>query len=249
MPFPLELAFGFGLVLVRVAALFIAAPVLGARTVPARIRLALALAVAFAIFSGAGSPRVPAPVESLALVGLVIRETAFGLAAGFAARIPLDAVHAAGQLISTATGLSYGAVVDPLHGAESTAVTQLLSVAATSAAVALGVHTEALVWLAGSVRALPPGSVLPWTELAEGLIRQVLLGLGLSVRIAYPVMVAATVGHVALGLLSRIAPQLNLSTIGFAITLVLGGGALYLVTPAVVAAAASGALEAFRSGP
>jgi len=65
-------------------------------------------------------------------------------------------------------------------------------------------------------------------------VSQAVLGVGLSVRIAFPVLVATFAGHAALALAGRFSPQLNLQSIGFSIALLAGGAALYFFMPAAV---------------
>ena len=67
----------------------------------------------------------------------------------------------------------------------------------------------------------------------------------LSVRLAFPVLAAVTLGHLGLGVLNRAAPQLNLSNIGYTVALVAGGGAFYLVAPGAAVIVSEAARTAF----
>jgi flagellar biosynthesis protein FliR len=64
---PVATAYAFGLLLLRTAALCMAAPIFGAKVVPARVRLGLAMALSFAVWSGAGAPAVAPPPGLLGL--------------------------------------------------------------------------------------------------------------------------------------------------------------------------------------
>jgi flagellar biosynthetic protein FliR len=243
---PIASAFAFGLVLLRTAGLCMTAPILAARVVPARIRLALALALAFAVWTGAGAPAVAPPATLAGLAGASAMETATGLLAGLAARFALEAALAAGQLAGLSAGLGFSALVDPATGAESTAVSQTLFVTAQGVAVALGAHTEAVAWLARSAIRWPPGTAADLPELAARLVGQSAVSVALAVRLAFPVMAAVMLGHVTMGLLSRMAPQLNLGNVGFSIAILAGGFALYLAAPAAAELAARAAVAAFQ---
>ncbi len=244
----MPLAYGFALVLLRCAGLLFTAPVVSARAVPARVRMGLCLVVSFVSFTGGGAPAVLPPEEGLALVGAALAETALGVAAGLGARLVLEAAMAAGQLVGLVGGLGFGAAVDPAFGAESTAVGAWLSIAALGFAVALGLHRDAVAWVALSVQALPPGSTPDLPSLFAGIIRQSLESAALAVRLAYPLFSAVLVAHLALGLAGRLAPQLNLATIGFSLSLLAAGGALFVAAPgmAELAAHASRAALAVR---
>ena len=239
---------GFLLVLFRSAGLIVAAPVVGAGTVPVRVRLALVFVAALAAFAGGGMPAAQLPLTIGSLAGAAVSETFVGLSAALAARLVLEAAQAAGQVAGISMGLGYGAVVDPVSGADTTALGQIFGLGALGFAVALGLHREAFVWLARSVSSFPPGSAADLRSLAGAVVVHGLAGTVLAVRLAFPILAAVICGHLALGLLGRIAPQLNLASMGFTIAILAGGAALYLVLPSAADAAARAALIALRRG-
>jgi flagellar biosynthetic protein FliR len=236
--------FGFLMVLFRCVALMSAAPLFGAKTVPARVRLSLAVLVALVAFLGAGAPTFVHWQKIDALLVAAFGETLRGLCAGLAARLFLDGAGAAGHAMSLSMGIGFGAVIDPIHGAESSAISDLLSFSALAIAVGLGLPREVIAWLCRSVVSSPPGtavSVAGWSTLVIGDAVQ---SVALSIRIAYPVLVAVTSGHLAFGLLNRVTPQMGIANVGFAVAIIAGGGALFLVAPTVAALAADAARQA-----
>ncbi len=247
MDLPLASAWGFGLVLTRTLGLFLTAPILSARVVPMRIRVAAALGTAVAVWSAAGAPAVSAPEGVWPLMAGVAGETALGALAGFSARAILDAGLAAGQLMSLSAGLGFGSLLDPNSGAESNSVSELLSVTAQGAALAAGLHREAIAWLARSTLLIPPGSGGGLRELATRAIWDATGAAALAVRIAFPVLAAVMVGHLILGVLSREASQLGLGNVGFTISVMAGGGAFYLVAPGAAEIVARTAVAVFLS--
>jgi flagellar biosynthetic protein FliR len=242
---PASVAYGFLLVLMRCAGLCMTAPVLGARVVPARVRLTVAMVLGFTVFMGAGAPPARVPTHILSLFGAAFTETLTGLLAGLFAQWCLDAAMAAGQAAGLAMGLGYGAMLDPINGSESTAISQLLSLTALGIALGLGVHREAVLWLAESVKNMPPGTSVDLLAFAQTTIAHAVGAFALAVRLGFPVVAAATAGHVLMGVLSRAAPQLNMNTLGFSVTLLAGGGALYLVAPTLARVAAQQAVASF----
>jgi flagellar biosynthesis protein FliR len=241
---PLASAWACGLVFLRAAGLCITMPVLSARVVPARVRIALAAMIAFAAWTGAGAPTAPPPESLAALAGGAAAETAFGLLAGLGARFVLQAALAAGHAASLGMGLGYGAVLDPTSGAESNVVGELVHTTAQAGAVALGIHREAVAWLARSARLFPPGAPLGLREAAMKVVWDGAGATALAVRLAFPMLAAVLLGHVVMGVLGRTAPQLSLGTIGFSIAVIAGGGAFYLVAPAAAELAARAAIAA-----
>jgi len=243
---PVATAYGFALLLFRTAALCTAAPILGARVVPARIRLGLAVAVAVGVFVGAGSPAVPPPSGIAGLAGAAASETVIGLLSGLGARWMLDAALAAGHAAGLGAGLGFSALVDPTTGAEATAVSETVYTVAQGCAVALGVHREAISWLARATTAFPLGAPLDLPSLAVRTVGMGVVSIGLAVRLAFPVMAAVMLGHAIMGVTGRMAPQLSLGAVGFSVAILAGGWALYLVAPAAAELAARAALMAFR---
>lgn len=244
MSFPLASAWACGLLFLRTAGLMITAPVLSARVVPARVRLGLAALLAWAAWTGAGAPAAAPPEHLGALAAAAGAETALGLLAGLAARAVLQAALAAGHAASIEMGLGYGALLDPASGAESNAVAELVHMTAQAGAVALGIHREAIAWLARSALAFPPGGALGLRDQAARAIWESTGAAALGARLAFPVLAAVLLGHLAMAALGRTAPQLSLGTIGFSVAVLAGGGAFYLVAPAAAELAARAAVAA-----
>jgi flagellar biosynthesis protein FliR len=238
--------FGFLMVLFRASALCSVAPLFGMKTVPARVRMALALMLAYAGFAGAGFPMFSGNSGGLVRGALV--ETVIGLSAGLASRFALEAASSAGHIIAGSMGLSFGATVDPIHGTESTAIAELLSLLAIGAMLAGGVHRELVAWLCKSIIKIPPGAPIEIAPLASVVVTQALAAVALAIRMAFPVMAAVTFGHIALGVVGRTAPQLNISSVGFSVTILAGGAALYMTAPTIAELCARAAREALGAG-
>jgi flagellar biosynthesis protein FliR len=242
--FPVASAWGLALVLFRTAGLFLSAPILSARVVPARVRMVLAVLLAWAAWCGAGAPAAAPPAHVGGLALAVAGETALGVLSGLAARFILLAALTAGHLAAQGMGLGLGGLLDPASGAESNALPELVYLAAQSGAVALGIHREAVAWVARSAIAFPPGAPLGLRELAMKVVWETTGSVALSARLAFPVLGAVLVGHVVMAGLSRTAPQLNLGTLGFSVAVLAGGCAFYLAAPVVAELAARAAVAA-----
>ena len=239
------MAAAFVLVVIRCASLFAVVPLFSLPAIPGRVRMAAAMAVSVAAFLGAGAPTFVAWDHADRFIIAAVAEAMLGLTAGLSARLVLDAAAAAGSAIAISMGLSMAATYDPVHGSESQSVSQVLSLLALGFAVAGGIHREAVAWLCRSVIEIPPGSPISMSELASRVVGQSAGAIALAIRIAFPVLAAVTIGHLSLGLLNRTTPQLGLSNVGFAVALLAGAGALYLVAPPaalMVAEAARSAL-------
>jgi flagellar biosynthetic protein FliR len=238
---------GFLLVLLRCGALFMVAPLFGTKSVPMRVRAGLTAAVTAAVFTGVGMPAFARWTDTGALVGAAIGETAIGLCGGLAARVAIEAAAGAGHLMSSSMGLNYGASIDPIHGSETNAISNLLGFVALGIAVGAGIHREAIAWLCRSVIETPPGATVDLRQLFAGVVSESARSAALAVRLAFPVMAATTFGNIGFALLGRVAPQINLQSIGFGLAIFCGGGALYYVAPGAAEIAAQTARMAFAA--
>lgn len=246
MNLPLPQAWGFALVLFRTAGLVMASPIFSAYTVGMRLRLGIAFAASAAIYSGAGMPAVAPEQGLLGLAAAAAVESAIGLSAGLCARLVLEAASGAGSAAGLAAGLGYGSLVDPFNGASSSVVAQLFSTLALAFAVAANLHGEAIAWLCRSVVEHPPGSAMDLAAAAQAAAVTAAWACALAVRLSFPFMAAGLLGNAALGVLNRSVPQLSLQNIGFSISLLAGGAALFLAAPAAAQMAARSALAIFR---
>jgi flagellar biosynthetic protein FliR len=242
----LPIIWGFALLLFRTTGLCLTAPLIGARIVPNRVKLAIALVLTMAVWQGAGAPAVPVPSSLPGLAGPAVVETLTGLLGGLSARWLLDAALAAGHLAGLSAGLGFSALGDPTTGAESTGLSQYLYAGAQAAALSLGIHREAVLWLARAAHTWPPGSEPALGSLAAGVVGHAVLAIALAVRMSFPIMAAVLLGHALMGVLNRMAPTLGLSNIGFSVALLTGGLALYLSAPAVAELVARAAVAAFQ---
>lgn len=214
----------------RILALFSAAPVLSLRAVPARARIGLSLLLAAAIV-----PSVAAPVQvdllSSAALGFVAQEVAVGLSIGFAARLVFAAFDLAGEVIGLQMGLSFAGFFDPSTGGQGTAVGSFLNTTATLMFVALN---GPLLLIAATLRSF---ATLPVGQVPFEFVRRfdpVALGaevFALGLLIALPFLAMILFVNLLLGVMSRIAPQLSLFSIGFPITIGMGLVLLVLGLP------------------
>lgn len=249
MLLPVDTALGLSLVLLRSSALAVSLPALGDRVLPATARLATALVLGTAAWSAAGAPAVAPPADAGRLLLMVASETGVGLAAGLASRLVLSAAVGAGSFAALSMGLGFGALADPVGGANAPAVGRLLDFLALSAAVALGIHRHAVVWLTESFLRHAPGTLVDGRLLSLAVVDQALGSIALSVQLAFPAVGAVTLAHLALGLVNRTAPQLNLMSVGFSLSILAGGFALYLTAPDLVQVVARAAVEVLSRGP
>lgn len=205
----------------RVLAFFAVAPIFNNIGLPVRIRLLASIAVTLGIL-----PLLPAPpaveIGSGAGLWIIAREMSIGVAMGFAMRIVFSALIMAGEQIGFQMGLGFAVFYDPQSSAQTPIIAQYFSLLTTLMFLSINGHLMMISTLAQSFQAIPIGpSALPanaWSNLV--LFGGKIFSAGLL--FALPVTIALLVTNLALGVLTKAAPQLNLFAIGFPITLTAG---------------------------
>lgn len=219
--------------LVRIAAFIAAAPVFNNAAVPRRVRLIIVLALTAAIIPT--TPPLP-PMEPASGLGLVIlaQQILIGIALAAVMRLVFAGVSLAGELMSFQMGLGFATLYDPQSTAQTGVVAEVVTLCATLVFLALNGHLLMIAGLAESFQSIPIAtpsvSAGLWLNLAEAGSRLFSIGLLLSL----PVVIALLITNLALSILSKAAPQLNLMAVGFPITLTIGLGTLALTLPYMV---------------
>lgn len=238
------LAFHAVLVVARLGGALLLLPGLGEQDVPPSIRLALLLALVALLLPGL-APGLPAmPEEVPALLRLILLETAIGLWLGLLARLVALALAQAGQVVALMVGLASPLQTDPILGAQSTATGRLFSLLAATLVLSTGLYALPLRALAESYAVLPPGASLGFGRSAESIAQAVADSMALALRLAAPLVLAAVLGNFALGLLARLAPQVQVFTIGIPGQIIAGLLLLGLLLPALIAVWLANADEA-----
>jgi flagellar biosynthetic protein FliR len=230
---------GIGLWLVmslRATALFASAPLTGEGAFPARLRIVFGLALAAAI-----GPREPSfdltQASTLALSGVIVSELAIGLTIGFAANLVFSAFELVGEYISAQCGLGAATAIDPSSGSASRVIAVMLRVTALLLFLSLGGHHELLRAAAHSFELWPigtppdPDSFRELASLGTGLF-------GIALRLSAPISVAMMLAHLAVGILGRLVPQLNLMMLQLPATIAIALGLVVLGASSLVAASA-----------
>jgi flagellar biosynthesis protein FliR len=199
---------------VRPGAAFLAVPVFGAPQVPVLLRFVLAVAVGV---PGSLMATVILPAEGLvSLAGflLLAGEILIGVALGFALQIGFAAASIAGEAMGNAMGMGFAATVDPMSGAGTPAVGQILTILATLLFLSMDGHLAFITIILESYRALPIGGGLLSGEAIYAVVRMGGAMFAASVVLALPVVTGIILIQLVMALLARSAPALNLFAVG-----------------------------------
>ncbi len=223
----------FFLIAVRAVTTLLVAPVFAARSfpVPARVGLGLLLALVLAPAVSGATPRL----DDASFPGLVAQEAMVGLVIGFTAQLIFQVLHLGASLVEVQMGLTFAGLVDPASTASESILGQFYSTFAAVIFLAFDGHHMMLLGLSRSLAAFPLGAagslaLSPdrWIALSASTIQAAL-------QLALPVSGALLLADVALAMLNRSMPQLNVLTTGMPAKLALGFAAAALALPIATA--------------
>lgn len=205
----------------RVLAVFTVAPVFSSRSFPLRAKIGLAFLVAFA--AQGSMPNQPTiDINGPEAFGAVVQQVGIGLAIGFTVRLVFAAFELAGQVVGFQMGLGFAAFFDPASSAQSSAMGRFYANMAALLFLALNGHLMVIMAVVHSFAAFPVDQ-----NLLQALASMKLQTLGAELFssafwIALPVVAMLMFANLALGMISRVAPQMNIYAIGFPVTLAVG---------------------------
>ena len=214
----------------RALALMTSLPVFSQRSVPMRVKVALAFFIALA--SQASLPPMPViPLDSPLAWIVVLQQVLIGVSLGFAVRVVFAAVEFAGEIIGLQMGLNFAGFFDPVTASQGTASGRFFGTIVAFLFIIINGHLAIIVALIKSFSAFPVGpepfaflrAVQPQVWGAE------VFAIGLW--IALPLVGMLLFVNLVLGVISRVAPQINIFAIGFPITLGVGLIGMLLTLP------------------
>lgn len=207
--------------MIRLGAFFLAVPVIGARTVPVRIRLVLMVLTTFIVVPVIPPP--PAiPLLSMQAVITIFQEILIGLALGFCMQIVMHLYVLAGQFIAMKMGLGFAAMNDPASGVSVAILSQFYTLLTTLLFLSVNGHLVMLDIFINTFINIPVGtgglgvdSFLMLANMGSWMFAGALV-------ISLPLFTALMIVNMSFGVMGRSAPQMNVFTVGFPATLIFG---------------------------
>lgn len=204
----------------RISAFFMVVPIIGTRLVPPQIRILLAGAYTIMIF-----PMIP-PIPSIDLVSaqsfyIVIQQLLIGLVLGFVVQILFQIAVLGGQIVAMQNGLGFAMMVDPINGVSVASVSQLYLMVSNLIFLSMNGHIVLMQVLAQSFVQLPLNSEFK----TDSLMQVANMGgwmFAAGLLVALPAVTALLLVNISFGLMARVAPQLNIFTVGFPFNMILG---------------------------
>jgi flagellar biosynthetic protein FliR len=204
----------------RALAMLTMAPVLGDSMVPNAVRVLVALVLAVILLPVV---QVPVGLNPWSARGMLLTAEQLGVGAvvGLALSLTMAAVTTLGFLVSSQMGLSMAVMNDPLNGSSSDVVSNMLYVLAIVVFFSVDGHMVLVAVLGESLRVWPVGGGIALASL-QGLAFGVAWVFSAALLLALPIVFSALVVQIGFGLLNRIAPALNLFSLGFSVVTVFG---------------------------
>ena len=232
----LEHIFVFTLVFLRISALLIMIPVIGERTVPLRVKGGLAILVSLLVFPAAGVNinSFQTGDEILALAIAMIGEVMIGIVIGLTTKIIFAGIQFAGEMIGIQIGFSIVNVIDPVSSSQVSIIAEFQYLIALLIYLAVDAHHTLIFAIVDSYRIVSPFSYHFSGSLVKHIImlsRELFI---LAIKISAPIMAVLLFTNVALGVVARTVPQINVFIVGFPVQIAVGLIVFGLTAPVFV---------------
>ncbi len=224
---------GFLWPLMRIGAVFMAAPIFASRQVPVRWRAALTLVITWVVMPML--PPVPV-VETFSHAAMLIalQQIAIGVLMGFMLQLVFAAVVFAGQVMAYSMGLGFASMMDPQNGVQVPVVSQFYLILVTLLFLTLNGHLILIELVVDSFQTMPVA--------VDGLSRNTLWEIAIwggrvfsgGLLMALPIVTALLVVNLGMGIITRAAPQLNIFAVGFPMAMMIGFVVMWATLPNVL---------------
>lgn len=215
LPFQIASVEHFVLIFIRITSALAVLPIFRHRAVPASLKAGLALAMTFLIAPTIEPFHGPSSGTILDFLLMGLSETVCGLLMGFAGQFVFYAIDVCGRILGLQSGLSIVATIDPNNETQSDVLTQIYELLAILVFLSVDGHLMMLQAVRSSFEIVAIGSVSLDGKLAEWSVGQAGLILSRGIQLAAPMMITLFLSDVALGILTRVAPTMNVFVLGF----------------------------------
>lgn len=218
------------LAMARTGGLLLALPSMASGAMPRQVKAIVVIAVSLSLMGTAAPPSLAA-LDVFTLVTALVGELIVGLVLGFVVHIVLGGIRMAGEIIGVEIGLSFSAIADPMNPGVSTPTAALLGHLGVQMLFALGLDRALVYGLGKSVQRLPLGAGALSGDTVSVLSQQTGDAFASSLHFALPVMAAVLAVKLAIAVLARFVPRLQIFSLAFGIVLAIGLHALHRALP------------------
>ncbi len=212
----------FLMTLFRISLILFVLPFFGGEGTPVPVKAALCLVLALALFPSLQFSGVKFPAHPFNIVLMLAGELVLGLVLGLVVMFIFAAVRTGGQLIGFQMGFSMVNVMDPDTGASESVTSHFLNMVVLLTFLSLNGHLMLLQVLVDSFTLVPPGGLFLSPALTKGVLELSGQMFSLGIKVAAPVVASLFLVDLALALVSRAAPQMNILMLGFPLKITVG---------------------------
>jgi flagellar biosynthesis protein FliR len=225
----------FLLVFFRVTSMVALMPVLGSQAIPVQLKVGISAVLSIMLMPFV--PGVPMPAGFLDFFMMLVKEVFVGVTIGFVASLLFAILQFAGALVDTLMGFGFVELVDPFTETSTTTLGQLNTLIFTIVFIVLGGHYYMIMAIQKSFEVIPLlGVQVPGGQLME-LLTTVTSGVLISaLKLAAPAFVTLVITSLALGVVARTVPQMNVYFVGLPLTIALGFGTTIIAFPVIAMA-------------
>ncbi len=216
----------------RVGAFLVASPFFGSRMVPLTVRIVFSIALGLGIMSQVEFPNLNV-LMGASLVPIVFQEVFVGLACGMVLNICFASVILAGEKIAATSGLAFAAQIDPTSGAQSPVISQIFQLFLLILFFSLNGHLIIFDLIFKSFDLVPLGSFYEFETVVEKSLKSSNSIYSNAVIIVLPIVSILFFMNLGIGFITKSAPQLNLFSFGFPLTILGTFFALYFSVDAL----------------
>jgi len=227
-------AYVFMLVFSRIGTMVMLMPALGEFSVSMRVRLTLAVLISMVLMPLVADSYGAVPSSVSGIAWGVMSEIAVGFLIGSVARLLMSSLQVAGTIIAFQTGLAFAQNVDPTQGVQSALVGSFLSMLAVTMIFATDLHFVLIAAMRDSYVLFKPGAALPIGDFVETAVGVIAGSFKLAVQIAAPFIVFGLTFSLALGILSKLMPQVQIFFVAMPANIMLGFALFALLMSAMM---------------
>lgn len=232
--FPEGQIIAFALIFLRISAFVVSWPIFGSAAVPAPVKVLLALVFSVILFPVISYQNVDLIKIENYLIMFALREIAIGLILGFLMRMFFFAVSIAGEIISITMGLASAQLYNPAMGSQGNVVEQFQIMIASLFLLGMNGHHVFIAGLAESFQILPIAVSGLNTAAFDGISPMIQEVFVIGLKMSAPILVAIFLTNIAMGILGRAVPQINVLITGMPVTILLSFGILIVTMPLFV---------------
>jgi len=212
----------FLLILVRVIAILLTAPIFNSRNIPVLFKVGLSFAVSLILFPILNLQDLPVRFDAIPLIIGIVSEILIGIIIGLSARMIFVGIQLAGQLVGFQMGLAMANIIDPATSEQVPLLAQLNNLIALLIFLAINAHYWFLRALVESFRLVPPFEF----QFTNSLMEQLMTLAGnifiIAVKVGAPLIVVLLLMSVAFGLAARTVPQMNIFFVAMPLKILVG---------------------------